>query len=305
MKKLLAGAAVFAVATVGALASYSPANAVTIIDPGNDFTRDNYVTGNSQMVWPEMDGVASYSIYMYSPTANLYSLQTPYHGQYAYADAFNLVDNYCSEVANNGHTCVQLGTVEYPFVIVGFDQNGKIIAYSDEYTLIKTSPNSEPATISIVPRNYLTYTPTESFLVASDFNGGIVPEFWTNLGYTGVTSADKGTIYFAPESTSFVDDNTNFEEDEYANYKMRAPSGKTFDAIEINGVRYAENEPYLINSSVTMKYLWKNIDGSPDTPVAEGEANPDTLDISPAATAIFASCLAAGAFALIRKSARR
>ena len=304
MKKILAGAAVFATATVGALASYSSASAVTIFDLTDNLQNSTYVAydNDAQISWPAVDGVVSYGIFMYSPTLDYYSLANPYQGQNTYVNVFELVTSFCSSLPVQ---CPDSGNSDYPFVIVGYDQNGKIIAYTDEYTLSEKYPYSAPPYITITYRNDLNYTPTEYHTVTPDYNGGIVPGVWTDAGYTGTLTAGKGLIYFTPESTSFADDNSTPENDPYMNYKLRAPSGKTFDAVEINGVRYEQNQPFLVNINLTMKYLWKNIDGSADAPTTEGEANPDTLDISPAATVIFASCLAAGAFALIRKSARR
>ena len=59
---------------------------------------------------------------------------------------------------------------------------------------------------------------------------------------------------------------------------VKAPSGKTFDGMEINGVKYAAGDSYSVNGSVTCKYIWKDL---PTTPAPTGKVPTKAPTVAP------------------------
>lgn len=57
--------------------------------------------------------------------------------------------------------------------------------------------------------------------------------------------------------------------------EVKPPSGKVFDAYEINGVRYEVDGKYTVNGDITVKLLWKNKSSQSSK---TNSSNPKTYD---------------------------
>ena len=103
---------------------------------------------------------------------------------------------------------------------------------------------------------------TEIITITYDVNGGIKgPHFDETV------TVDKGNEWtvIAP-SEDFV----------------KAPEGKGFDALLINGVRYEAGAEYTYSEDITIKFLWKDME-APDSKANPGTGAYDTSSLMMAA----------------------
>lgn len=116
--------------------------------------------------------------------------------------------------------------------------------YSDEELTtpfyFENTPITEDTTL------YAKWTPSPvngMFLMTFDFNGGT-----SAMPTSGEVEANS-SIYLEPNIESHV----------------TPPSGKVFDAYEIDGVRYDAGGDYLVTENFTLKFLWKDAPQQPTT----------------------------------------
>lgn len=114
--------------------------------------------------------------------------------------------------------------------------------YSDEELTtpfyFENTPITEDTTL------YAKWTPSPvngMFLMTFDFNGGT-----SAMPTSGEVEANS-SIYLEPNIESHV----------------TPPSGKVFDAYEIDGVRYDAGGDYLVTENFTLKFLWKDAPQQP------------------------------------------
>ena len=308
MKKLSIFGAALGIAAIAGLSAATPADAIQIIS--TDDVPGNYTGNNSTISWGAVDGATNYEIVMFSTELNNYSLVGSYSGASTSADIKGIIDSYCTQVAN----CGERYNGSYQFAILATNAKGEYVGHSIDYEAYRTSVSMVESSVTVSVRQYSPGAETYSFTY--DTNGGTFPTAPIN------TDAMKGIIYYTIDDDAVCTDN-----EEQTLFCIKAPAGKTLDATEINGVRYGKGEPFLANEAITMKLLWKDLDGSEggsegssdsegsseggsqdgtnDKGSSDSTTNPNTLDHSPIITALIMSFFALPAFALIRKNTRR
>ena len=91
--------------------------------------------------------------------------------------------------------------------------------------------------------HWIDNEPEPTFTITFDFNGGT---------RDGARNYEIQTVAFAPDISEELCMNID-------GVKIQAPAGKQLDAIEVNGVRTELGSSFIINSDITLKYLWKDI----------------------------------------------
>lgn len=106
-------------------------------------------------------------------------------------------------------------------------------------------------------------------IACANYSGGSIKK-------TNVTVAAPVTysITFNPNGGKVIDydipttvlENTTFTLEEVTKDQVTPPSGKVFDAFEVNGKRYEVGDKYTVKSDITVKLLWKSTTkGNPKT----------------------------------------